>query len=80
MTHIVNPSRYPTKKAFREAVLRGTEVYCEDPSIFSPKAYYLNGGENNGDLQEGGSFVVTNHPKRSWFAQVERIGGKLKVI
>lgn len=65
MTHIVN---YSTKKAFKEAVEKDeSRVYCDDPSMFgavwagSPR-FILN--------QTGKAFTVTNHPKRSWFAEV----------
>jgi len=64
MTCIVD---YKTKKAFREAVMADPgKVWIDDPSIFRPwtKAAV--------DLESGEEVVVTNHPKRSWFAQVGR--------
>lgn len=45
----------------------------EDPSLFNPRWFDLI------SLGEGQEEVVTNHPKRSWFAQVGRRGGKLYV-
>lgn len=73
MTHIVSPSKFPTKKSLREAVKAGTRVYVTDPAII---------GAINGELREvlalceqrgdKHGFTVTNHPKRSWFAQITR--------
>ena len=77
MTHIVSPTRYPSKKAFKEAVLKDpTRVYVDDPSMFNPVS---------GNVQEVAEkaprnhFAVTNHPKRSWFAAVSLVNGKVKV-
>lgn len=79
MTHIVNPKDYPSKKAFKEAVEKDqSKVYCYDPSIF--------GGAVSGNPVDilhktGKPFTVTNHPKRSWFAEVKNgKDGKVKVI
>lgn len=59
---------YPSKKAFKEAVMIDPEqVFVTDPSFFFPLAgtipYVLNMNENK-------EFTVTNHPRRSWFARV----------
>lgn len=63
MTCIVN---YPTKKAFREAVAaNAAAVRIEDPSIVAP---YI--GRLIPYLTNRISCVVTNHPKRSWYAEV----------
>jgi hypothetical protein len=77
MTHIVSPTRYPTKKAFREAVARDpSHVYVEDPSMFNPFS---------GSVSEclayfaSKSFTVTNHPRRSWYASVRLVKGKVVV-
>lgn len=66
MTCIVSPTEFPSKKSLREAVVAGREVYIEDPSIFKPWYRPLS------DFKPGEEVVVTNHPKRSWFAQVGR--------
>ena len=73
MTHIVN---YPTKKAFKEAVetLNGM-VYCNDPSIFAGSC----SGTVKYILEQKAYFTVTNHPKRSWFAEVSLKNGKVIV-
>ena len=56
---------------------RGPLYIFRDPSLFNPKA----GGSpfTLSQIAEGEEIVVTNHPKRSWFAQVGRKGGKLYV-
>lgn len=77
MTCIVSPATYPSKKALAAAVAeRPGHVWITDPSIFPG---------SRGDfiaeaLQPGESVCVTNHPKRSWFAQVGRTAaGRLYV-
>lgn len=72
MTHIAD---YPTKKAFKEAV-EATEgdVWVDDPSIFNPVSGFVKDV-----VAEHRSIVVTNHPKRSWFAEVSLKNGEIKV-
>jgi hypothetical protein len=71
MSHIVSPARYPSKKAFKEAVTANPEaVYVDDPSLFDPCS-----GSVAHILERHGSFTVTNHPKRSWYAAVTRKNG-----
>jgi hypothetical protein len=71
MTCIVE---YPSKKAFREAVATAPEsVPIHDPSIVNERHFKAS------DIKEGEVIFVTNHPRRSWFANVKRSGGKLKV-
>lgn len=67
MTCIVN---YPTKKAFREACASAPKkIWLEDPSVFIPYSGSLMEYVHN-----NGTTVVTNHPKRSWYAQVSQDG------
>ena len=75
MTHIVSPTIYPSKKSFKEAVAKAPDlVHVYDPSIFNPLSGYVN------DVAKAkGLFTVTNHPKRTWFAEVRYTDGKLKV-
>ena len=69
---------YASKKALREAVAAGTEVTVYDPSLMEDWRKY---GEyfKISSLPEGASIVATNHPKRSWFAEISVKGGKIKV-
>jgi hypothetical protein len=74
MTCIVSPERYKTKKALREAIaLTPDSVNIEDPSLFNPRYFSAD------TIKDGQEEVVTNHPKRSWFAQVGRKSGRLYV-
>ena len=75
MPHIVLPFTFKSKKAFKEAVEAGRNPFCEDPSIFPGSC----SGTVIDILNAKGYFTVTNHPKRSWFASVERINGKVVV-
>ncbi len=77
MTHIVSPSRFASKKAFKEAVAADpSKVFVDDPSIFAGAC----SGSVEHVLNTAGSFTVTNHPKRTWFAAVNKgKDGKPKV-
>lgn len=67
MTHIVSPTKFKSKKAFKEAVMADPQnVFVEDPSLFNPYS-----GNVEAVFKIKGAFTVTNHPKRSWFAAVE---------
>jgi hypothetical protein len=74
MTCIVS---HKTKKAFKQAVADNPQTPIEDPSIFA--SYYGRIDTHPGLQDAGSSITVTNHPKRSWFAQVKRVGTELKV-
>lgn len=68
-----------TKKELREkcALINegNPEVHLEveDPSIFKPRKFTV------ADMQIGQSETVTNHPKRSWFATIQRTERGFKV-
>ena len=62
-----------TKKELRERLAAGHCVTIEDPSIFKPRSFLST------DMTVGQREVVTNHPKRSWFAQIERTAAGFKV-
>lgn len=65
MTHIAN---YPSKKAFKAAVeADASSVYLDDPSIFDPVS-----GDVASVVEAKGIVFVTNHPKRSWYANVRK--------
>lgn len=68
MTCIID-ARLKTKKQLREA-LHNPEArkrfFITDPSIVNPRHFSID------DMPIGEDLVVTNHPKRSWFAQISR--------
>ena len=65
---------YATKKAFKLAVEQNPgSVSVYDPSIMGERHFTAEA------IPDGREEVVTNHPRRSWFAQVGRKGGKLYV-
>lgn len=71
----ITASTFKTKKSFREAVERNPKaVTVIDPSIFDPYT-----GSVLRALEERGTFVVTSHPARKWFAKVSIKNGKIKV-
>jgi len=74
MTCIVLPADFPSKKSLKEHCDKGLDFTVEDPSIFAP---FIGSAKKLAETQ--GSFTVTNHPKRSWFASVTLKDGKLKV-
>lgn len=64
MTHIV-PADIKTKRALRDAINRGANVWLFDPAIVNPMS-----GDYRTILAARGEVVCTNHPKRSWFARI----------
>lgn len=69
MTCIVG---YQTKKELREAARAGlASITINDPSIFAP---FDGAASEHPDILAGRSIVVTNHPKRSWFAEITANG------
>ena len=68
---------YKTKMAFKKAVDDSLQTLITDPSIVD---YYHGRIDTHPALQvDGGYITVTNHPRRSWFAKVKRVGTELKV-
>lgn len=67
MTCIVDPQKYPTKKSLRQAIGARESVTIKDPSLFNPREFLHT------EIREGELIVVTNHPKRSWFAQIKKL-------
>ncbi len=65
MTLIVSPKVFTSKAALKEA-LDGGLVTVEDPSIVAP--FVVSARE----LPVGFRGVVTNHPLRTKFAQIEK--------
>jgi len=70
MTAIV---QIKTKKLLKQKIQAGEDVGIDDPSIVNPRSFFAS------ELAEGESVVVTNHPKRSYFATIKKTGGKLVV-
>ena len=68
MTHIVDPL-IKTKKQLREEIKNGyaARIYMHDPAIVNPDS-----GTIPGLVDRHGSIFCTNHPKRSWFAEITR--------
>lgn len=64
---------FPSKKSLKAAIDQGEIVFIKDPSIFAPRTFKAS------EIPEGKMEVVTNHPKRSWFASIEKKNGELIV-
>lgn len=73
MTCIVDPKKYPTKKSLRQALLAKEVVSFRDPSIVATRTF------TSEDMRVGEQIVVTNHPKRSWFAEVTKTADRFLV-
>lgn len=67
MTCIVDAEKYPTKKSLRQALMAREVVTVTDPSVANPRKFTTE------DMRPGQSEFVTNHPKRSWFAQLVKL-------
>ncbi len=72
MTCIVPPEVFTSKKTL-QMLADIDQLWVEEPSPFSPR----QGQFNANTLAEGESVVVTNHPRRTKFAQVLKHGGKV---
>jgi len=76
MTIIIHNCK--TKKALKAGVtsLNTTGLrpsfYFSDPSIFNP-VHGTDGPFSIFDMRVGENIIVTNHPKRSFFAVIKRI-------
>ena len=74
MVTIIDSKRFRIKTLLKEAAENNDEIVIEDPSIFSPRVFTAS------EMLPGERIVVTNHPKRSYFATIEkRIDGKILV-
>ena len=79
MTMIVRG--YATKKALKEAVKADPcSIRVEDPAVMKEWLKYGYSDFTLDYMKAGDSFCCTNHPKRSWFAEIKCLGnGKYKV-
>jgi hypothetical protein len=67
MPLIADPNKYPSKKKFKEAVKEDpSKVFLNDPSIVGNSTGYVSE-----IIKHKNPFTVTNHPKRTWFAEVK---------
>ncbi len=75
MTHYSGSNKYPTKKSLKEAIKNDpNSVELVDPSMFNAVS-----GTVPEILEQKNPFTVTNHPKRSWFAEITiALKGKYK--
>ena len=72
MTMIVNG--YATKKALKEAVASNPrEVRVQDPALMVGWQKYHADYFTLPVMQVADRICVTNHPKRSWFAEIVRV-------
>jgi len=70
MTCIV---KVKSKKQLVDDIKEGKNIIIEDPSIFNPRSFWSN------NISEGEKIVVTNHPKRSFFAIITKKNGSVLV-
>lgn len=69
---------FKTKKDLAAAAKAGEPIQISNPSPFPQGTYEWNGWA--ADMPIGKVAIVTNHPKRSWFAQItKRPDGTLRV-
>ena len=72
MTMIVQG--FTTKKHMKEAIAAGDRPTFTDPSFDPSWMKFGKAKFSLLDVPVGQSFIVTNHPKRSWFAEIRRVG------
>jgi hypothetical protein len=75
MTCIISgvTSKGELKRLAAQGAAAIANIGIEDPSIFNPRWFTM------GEMTVGQRVVVTNHPKRSWFAQIERTATGWKI-
>jgi len=61
------------KKELKEAIKNKQDFSIEDPSWTNPHSFMAS------EMFEGQNVAITNHPKRSWYANLKMIDGKIKV-
>lgn len=66
MTHIVDPVHFASKAKLQEALNQPQGISIIEPTPWGDKRF------NSNDLLVGFKQVVTNHPLRTKFAQVEK--------
>lgn len=66
---------FTSKKALKEAIESGQDIYFEDPAIVRPRSMHVS------ELSEGESltFVGPGPYDRKWYGVVKRKDGKLRV-
>lgn len=67
-----------TKKELKTRLLMGGNVRIEDPALM-PEWRKYGSSFLATELPVGATIVVTNHPKRSWFAEIQRTTEGFKV-
>lgn len=70
MTCIV---KQKSKRLLKAEIIAGKNIQIKDPSRVNPRVFMSN------DIKENERVVVTNHPRRSYFATIKRIEGKVVV-
>jgi hypothetical protein len=73
MSNLHAPTSIKYKKNLLPDLQSGEKLFFADPSIINPKSFYSQ------TMRPGESFICTNHPKKSWFAKVERTEDGWKV-
>lgn len=73
MTCIVNAAKWRSKKAIKEHISAGGDIVIHDPSIIKTRDFMAS------EINEGENVIVTNHPARTYFAEIGRKKGKLYV-
>lgn len=73
MTHLVDDSLYPTKKALAAALVAGEDVRFYDPAVVNPRSWTAK------ELLASGQSLTCTNGYRKWFARVFVKDGKLRV-
>jgi len=69
MTCIIHPSNFASKAKLQDRLnLTSGAVRIEDPSFFAPRSFLAK------EMAVGQEEIVTNHPLRTKFAKVKRVG------
>lgn len=71
----IAPLNIKTKKQLKETISAGESIFFDDPTPWGSRLIAVHSADNRifVDYLEqapGYSFTCTNHPKRSWFAEI----------
>ena len=77
MTMII--SGFASKKTLKEAAANGQDFFIEDPALM-PEWRKYGARFKASSLPIGAVIVATNHPKRSWFAEIRMTPSGIKVV
>ena len=73
-TPLYAPLKATTPKKLEELLNSGAKLFFSDPNYFQSNSRFSD------SIEDGDSFICTNHPQRSWYARVSKANGRFTVV